>query len=382
MSEERKKIRILQSLDSLGIGGNEVFVMNFFRHIDKKRFQIDFIIYNDSAMDFYDEIIASGSTVYVCKSNNHNRYLDILVKIIKVRKILIKNKYNIIHCHGCSFMGIFRGAIAGHFAWNVKVISHSHNSGILKNTLLDKIARILLKKYLSKIVDLGFACSDIAAKNKYTDEFMKTEKFSIINNSIDINKFLFNKDIRKEMRNKYKINDEIIIGNIGRLEEQKNQKFLLKIFLEIKKRSIPAKLIIVGDGVLNDNLHKYAFENGIENDVIFTGKVSDSNNYYQMMDIFVLTSIYEGFPFVMVEAQVNGLSAVVSSNITKSVNISGDVKFMPLEENEEEWADIILKSKRKWNDNLNCKNIFRNYDLEYQARTLENYYTTLLIDAK
>ena len=381
MNEEIKKIRILQSLDSLKIGGNEVFVMNFFRHIDKKKFQIDFIIYDDSEMEFYDEIITAGSTVYVCKSNNHNRYLDILVKIIKVRKILIKNKYDIIHCHGCSFMGIFRGAIAGHFVGNVKIISHSHNSGILKNTLFDKTARYLLKQYLSKIVDLGFACSDIAAKNKYTDEFMKTEKFSIINNSIDINKFLFDIDIRKEMRNKYKINDEVVIGNIGRLEEQKNQKFLLKIFFEIKKRNISAKLIIIGEGVLNDKLQKYAAENGIENDVIFTGNVSNSNNYYQMMDIFVLTSIYEGFPFVMVEAQVNGLSAVVSSNITKSVNISGDVKFMALEENEEKWADIILKSKRKCNDNLDYKKSFRNYDLEYQVRTLENFYTRLLTDA-
>lgn len=275
-------------------------------------------------------------------------------------------------------MGIFRGVIAAYHINNIKIISHSHNSGIQKNNFVDNLLRNLLKKFLCSVVDLGFACSDIAAESKYTAAFMKTSKFAIINNSIDIDKFLFNKDIREKMRSKFEIKDEIVIGNIGRLEEQKNQIFLLRIFAEIKKRNISAKLIIIGDGCLYNDLKEYTVKNKIENDVIFTGKVLDSNNYYQMMDVFVLTSIYEGFPFVMVEAQANGLPAVVSNTISKTVNISGDVEFICLDKNEKEWADVILEKKRKYYENDVYKHICREYDLKYKVKSLEKYYEELI----
>lgn len=372
-----KKIRVLQSVGSLGMGGNEIFVMNFYRHINKEKFQVDFVIYDDSKMHFYDEIISMGGKVHICKSKIKNKYLSALIQILKVKNIIIKNNYDIIHCHSCSFIGIFRGAIAGKLASNVKIISHSHNPGMPKNTAMDTFIRDRFKKYLSNIVNLGFACSMNAAESKYTDKFMKSKKFEIINNAIDINKFLFNIDIRKQMREEYEIRDELVIGNIGRLEEQKNQKFLLDVFAEIKKRDIPSKLIIIGEGSLRDYLEKYAIEKQIQNDVIFVGQVSESSNYYNMMDVFVMTSIYEGFPFVMVEAQVNGLPSVISSNITRSVNISENVKFISLEESCEKWVDSILGSSRKFYD-FNCeKNTFQDYDLEYQTNQLEKRYISL-----
>lgn len=373
-----KKIRILQSVGTLGIGGNEIFVMNFFRNIDKEKFEVDFVIYDDSKMDFYEEIISSGSKIYICKTNIKNKYLDTLFKIIKVKRILTKNKYDIIHCHSCSFIGIFRGAIAGTLTKGIKVISHSHNPGMPKNNLIDNFIRKIFKKYLSKIVDIGFACSDIAAESKYTNQLIESNKFAIINNAIDINKFLYNIDVRKNMRSKYNINNEFIIGTIGRLEEQKNHKFLLKVFSEIRKQKSSVKLIIVGEGSLHNELKNYAIDNGFEKDVIFVGKVSESNIYYQMMDVFVLTSLYEGFPFVMVEAQANGLPIVISSIITKSVDISGNVKFVSLENSEKEWADIILNSSNTRCTIEDCKDNCKEYNLEYQSKLLEKYYIDLL----
>ena len=128
----------------------------------------------------------------------------------------------------------------------------------------------------------------------------------------------------------------------------------------------------------DNDLKEYTVKNKIENDVIFTGKVLDSNNYYQMMDVFVLTSIYEGFPFVMVEAQANGLPAVVSNTISKTVNISGDVEFICLDKNEKEWADVILEKKRKYYENDVYKHICREYDLKYKVKSLEKYYEELI----
>lgn len=372
-----KKIRILQSVGSLGMGGNEIFVMNLFRNIDKDRFQVDFVIYDDSRMDFYDEIINGGSKVYICKSKIHNQYLKTISNIINVRRILKENKYDVIHCHSCSFLGIFRGAIAGSLVKNIKVISHSHNPGMPKNNILDNFIRRVFKKYLSRITDLGFACSDGAAESKYTKKFIKSSKFKIINNAIDIDRYLYNTKDRKMMRKKYGIEDKFVIGNIGRLEQQKNHEFLLKVFYEIRKKRKDSKLIIVGEGKLEDKLKKYVAKNNMESDVIFIGKVKDSSKYYQMMDVFVMTSIYEGFPFVMVESQVNGLPAVLSSVITQDVNISGNVKFLDLDSDLKVWADEILDTFRDERDITFYKNACKEYDLAYQANLLEDYYKKL-----
>lgn len=373
-----EKIRIIQSVGTLGVGGNEIFVMNFFRHIDKKKFQVDFVIYDDSRMDFYDEVISAGSKVYICKSNAKNKYLNTLIKILKTKKILKNNKYDIIHCHSCSFLGLFRGCVAGHFTKNIKVISHSHNPGMPTNKFVDTFIRKVFKYYLSKIIDLGFACSDIAGESKYTEKFIESKKFAIINNAIDVNKFLFDKGIRKQMRDKYDIDNEFVIGNIGRMEFQKNQEFLLKVFAEVKRINTTAKLLIIGEGSLKNELMEYAINEKIDKDVMFIGKVDDCEKYYNMMDVFVLTSRYEGFPFVMVESQVNGLPAIVSSVITKSVDIFKNVEFVSLEKNEKKWAERILNSKKRIDYSNNYKSKCKSYDLKYQTRELEKFYVELL----
>jgi len=71
------KIKVLQSVNSLGMGGNVIFVMNFFRHIDKEKFQVDFLIYDDTKMDFYDEVKATGSQVFVIKNKHKNKLLQL-----------------------------------------------------------------------------------------------------------------------------------------------------------------------------------------------------------------------------------------------------------------------------------------------------------------
>lgn len=373
-----EKIRIIQAVGSLGVGGNEVFVMNLFRNIDKEKFQIDFVIYDDSRMDFYEEIINSGSKVYICKTNISNKYLKTLIEVIKTRKVLKRKKYDIIHCHSCSFFGIFSAAIAGRFTKNIKVISHSHNPGIPKNNFIDTFTRNVFKRYLSRIVDRGLACSDLAAESKYTDKLIKSDNFKMINNAIDIKKFVFDENIRKEMRDKYKIKDEFVIGNIGRLELQKNQQFLLEVFGKVKKKNDLAKLIIIGEGTLESKLKEYCIKEGIEKDVIFTGKVNDCEKYYNMMDVFVLTSKYEGFPFVMVESQINRLPGVVSSSITKSVDILGNVNFISLEQSSDYWAEVILNSKERIACSDKYKIKCKEYDLGYQIKEIEKIYVDLL----
>lgn len=371
------KIKVLQSVSSLGVGGNVTFVMNFFRKIDKEKFQIDFLIYDDSKMDYYDEVKSAGSNIFVVKRKYKNKTFNLFSQMWQVRKILKNENYDIIHCHSCSFFGIFKGAIPGYFNSKVKVISHSHNPGMPKNTLLDNIARSISKKFLSHIVDMGFSCSDYAGESKYTDEFMKSDKYKIIHNAIHVENYVYNNSFRETIRNSYNIGDRVLIGNVGRLAKQKNQSFLLDIFAKIKQINKDTMLIIIGGGELEKQLKDKAVNLGIIDSVIFTGSVNDVNKYYSAMDVFVMPSLYEGLPFTAIEAQVNGLKCVISDKVTKMTDASGETKFISLEDSIDKWSDTILKSAESRISSEKVSNVTANYNIYTEVKKLEELYTEI-----
>lgn len=369
-----RKIKVLQSVNSLGVGGNVIFVMNFFRKIDKEKFQIDFLIYDDSKMDYYDEVKSAGSNVFIVKRKYKNRLFNLFSQMWQVRRILKKENYDIIHCHSCSFFGIFKGAIPGYFNSKVKVISHSHNPGMPKNTLLDNIVRGISKKFLSHIVDMGFSCSDYAGESKYTDKFMKSDRYKIIHNAIHVENYVYNNSFREIIRNSYNIGDRVLIGNVGRLANQKNQSFLLDIFAKIKQINKDTMLIIIGGGELEKQLKNKAVNLGVIDSVIFTGSVNDANKYYSAMDVFVMPSLYEGLPFTAIEAQVNGLKCVISDKVTKMTDASGETIFISLDDSMDKWSDIVLKSAESRISSEKVSDVIANYNICIEAKRMEELY--------
>ena len=320
--EKDNRIKILQSVSSLGVGGNELFVMNLFREIDKSKFQVDFLIYDDR-LDFEEEVKQSGSKVYMCPNVQGNKIVCLLKQMKYVYKLLKENHYDVIHCNGCSFVNILRAAIPAKFIKNTKVISHAHSVGKVDKNTFDEIIRTILKVVLSKVVDVGFACSDLAGQSKYTKKFLASDRYKIINNAIEIEKYSFNEKNRNEVRQRWGLENKIVFGNVGRLAKEKNQAFLLEILKSLLENNQDVALLIIGGGVLEAELKEKAKKLGVENAVVFTGAVNDTEKYYSAMDVYVMTSFYEGLPFTVIEAQVNGLKCVLSDVITKMANVSG-----------------------------------------------------------
>ncbi len=370
-----KKIRVLQAVGSLGIGGNELFVMNFFRHINNDRFQVDFVIYDDARMDFYDEVIASGAKVFVCKSEKKNKLLRCMSEAKQTYRLLKKENYDVLHCHNCSFLGIMRGVVPGKLVLGTKVIAHAHSVGTPKNTFVDNLLRKILKLILSHFVDYGFACSDVAGASKYTEKFMKSNQYAIINNAVDATKFVFDVKTRNRVREALGVGGETVIGTVGRLSAEKNHRFLLKVFSEIQKVHSEMKLLIVGGGELDDELKKLACELQIDSNVIFTGMVDNPQDYYSAMDVFVMTSLYEGFPFTVIEAQINGLKCVLADTITRETNVSGDVEFLSLDENVDRWAERILEQAQSRSDAWKTEIAIRQYDVNLEVAKLADKYS-------
>ena len=180
------------------------------------------------------------------------------------------------------------------------------------------------------------------------------------------------------MRKKLKIEDKcFFIGNVGRIKTQKNQKFLIDVFNLVSKR-INSKLLIIGEGELKNDLEKHIKELNLEDKVIIHTPVSNVEDYYQAMDMFVLPSLYEGLGIVNIEAQACGLRTIVSDRVPEIAKISELLSFIKLSDSEQIWAnEIINKSdyKREIQNSI-LKN--SGYDIDFESKKLIDIYRNLI----
>lgn len=341
------KIRVLQIGMHDQIGGIENILMNYFRRINKNKFQFDFIIPYPSGGYFDEEIKEKGGNVYYFSFKNDKN----IFKFIKQLNSFFKeNHYDIVHCSD-SALGFIYMFIAKKNGVKIR-IAHSHSSNV------EKGIKGFIKKILFKIYIL-FSNKNIACSKKAGDFMFKKKKYEIISNSIDYSKFCFNLQNRIEIRNSLNLNkNDILIGHVGRYSVEKNQVMLLKL---MKKLPPNYKLILIGEGPDKEIYKDYIKDNFLQDKVILKEPVKDVYKYYNSFDVFCLPSLFEGLPIVGVEAQVNGLKCLFSDEVTTECICNPNSKFLSLV-NEEEWIEEILNVSERTNDIDNKFNITRAVD--------------------
>lgn len=276
-----KKIKILYvNGNIMKRGGIESYMMNYYRHFDHNKIQIDFVVLGFQKGAYDDEIESLGGKIYNIpqKSKNYLGYLKGL------NKIFVTGEYRIVHSHlDAMSMTVLKQAKK----FNVPIrIAHSHNTQHLTRNLIKLLinerAREKIKNYATHL----FACSEPAGIWLYGNKAFEEGRVSIIKNAIDIDKFTFNKEKRKELRKEFELcEDDFVIGHVGRFEYQKNHKFLLETFAGVVKLIPNAKLILVGDGDLREKIENKIFKLNIQNNVILSGTREDVNNLYNLFDV-------------------------------------------------------------------------------------------------
>lgn len=342
----------------LGLGktsGIDKYLLNFAKKIENKNIQIDFLTrYYDK--EFKEELNKMGYNVYVVSRNRH------FIKQYKEMKNILKNNYDVAYFNISETYNCI-GLIAAKKAKVKKIISHSHNSDIASNNKIIKKIKVFLnylfKPVVSNCANNYLACSDLAAKWLYTKQIYKNEKYNIIYNSIDFNKFCFKPKIRKDIRRKLNIDDNYVLGFVGRFNYQKNTKFLVDVLFETLKQKNNTILLCIGDGEELERFKNYAKEKNVYDKVVFAGSVNNVYDYYQAFDVFILPSLYEGLPIVGVEAQINGCPSIFSDRITKHVLI-GKNSYREKINDAKAWADRIISIKDRNNILLD---VAKNYDL-------------------
>ena len=369
---QEKPIRVAHIIGKWLGGGVESVVMNYYRYIDRDKIQFDFICDEDSTNIPYEEIEKMGGKVILIPP-----YQKIIRYHKKLKQVLKDGNYKIVHSHinALSVFSLFAAKCAG-----VPVrIAHSHSTSNKKEWKKNIIKNIL--RPFSKVFATDYmCCSELAGRWLFgTKEFDKGNVY-ILNNAIDLDKFKYDENVRKEVRKELDIDDDtLVIGHVGRFVEQKNHTFLIDIFNEVQKENKDSILLLVGQGPLEDIIKQKVRRLGLENKVMFLGQRNDVNRLYQAMDVFVLPSLYEGLPVVGVEAQASGLKCIFSNKITQEIKLIFDTELISLEDNVMIWSKVILTKSDKRKSKIDTiKNSKFNINLE--AKRLEDKYSVMLGD--
>ena len=202
--------------------------------------------------------------------------------------------------------------------------------------------------------------------------------FEVINNAVDVDKFKYCGQSREAIRKELGLSKEAyLIGNVGRFEVAKNHTFIIDVFKNIHDVKPSAVLLLVGEGSLFEEMKEKVMLLGLTEFVYFLGLRSDVERIYSAMDLFFLPSLFEGLPFVLVEAQCSGVNCLVSDAVTKEAFITDLVTSMKLEDDIKEWVSAVDHLSTIQKDRSQYAEVIRqkHYDIGYTAAKLTEIYT-------
>lgn len=361
----KEPIRVLQILGIVANGGVEAVIMNYYRHIDKTKIQFDFVVHNDADKNYIREAEKLGAQIYKVIPYNKN----IFKFIFNIYQIIKEHHYQIVHCNMNALSGF---ALFAAYLANAKIrILHNHTTDNKEEKLRSLIKRIL-RPFAKLFANQYWACSNLAAEWMYGKKAVEENKVTIINNAIDLDKFKFDREKREKIIKELGLENCFVIGHVGRFMKQKNHEFLIDIFNEIIKRKENARLLLIGDGKLRPQIEEKVKTLKIADKVIFLGNRNDVADLYNAMDVFVLPSLYEGLPVVGVEVQANELPFICSTDVTKEILLTDNIKLLSLQQPLKDWCNGIENAKRK-ETNMNNE-LFKKFDIKQESKKLGELY--------
>lgn len=362
-------VRVAVVVGKFNSGGKKSLVMEYFRHIDRSKFQFDFICDADSVALPADEIQALGGRVFIIPP-----YQKIFSNMFAMYKICRKNNYKIMHAYN-STMNIFPMFVAWLSGIPVRIsesISMAHK-GEWKTVL-----KIILKPMSKWFANCYMACGSDCGRWQFGEKTFCAGKVDVFKSVIDTGKNDYDAELRVKTRNSYGWENKVVVGHIARFTEQKNSVRVIEVFAAIAKKENNAIMCLIGDGPLRNAMFKRAEELGISDKIVYLGRREDIQQFYNAMDGFILPSLYEGLPIVGLEAMCSGLPVIFSSEITKELCVPNLSYFVELSQSNSKWANIVLLAiKRNWHNRSSHKENLKKmgFDVVYETERLEDYYS-------
>ena len=357
-------------------GGIGTFLKNMVSASSNVSFHYDFLLNsNDETGEFDNYVEQFGSKVYTMPELS-------LSNIFKYRKKLTEfyniNEYDIIHIHSPNI--VLFNLLNIKKNKNAKIVVHSHSSQ-LSDTFYKSIRNFFLNLPL-KIIN----CERIACGEKAGKFLFGKKDFSIVYNGINVEKYKFNSSSREEVRNELKINEKIIIGHVGNYFKVKNHGFIVELARSLKEKHPDILFLFVGDGDEKVEIERKIIEYGLESQILVLGRRIDIDKLMSAFDIFILPSIFEGFPLVGLEAQASGLECVFSKSITTEIDLTQRNKFLNLD--VDVWNQYISNQieKKNYSDNdyltnrIKLNHYVHQADYKNMTIEIEKIYVSLMLE--
>ena len=336
-----KKIKVLIIAGAMDVGGIENQLMHLLRNADKEKFQIDFTSTMENPY-YRMEIESLGGQVHVIPRMNKKNPSPYGCAL---KQIMENEHYDIVHSHELFHSGIvlWLAAQAGVPARFV----HAHNwddgdgsgrkRGVVR-TVYNTVMRRMIRKYST----CQIACSTLAGKFLYGEDILEKPTYHLVFNSVDTQKYLDHYD--QPESGEFCEDGWINVLQVGRFTEIKNQLFTAQIAHELKKRGKKIRILCAGNsGNEYESKVTAAIEEiGIQEHMQLLGIRSDIDVLMRKSSAFLLPSLYEGMPLVLIEAQASGLPCVVADTFSREVDFEiGKVNWMQLDDGVAAWADAI-----------------------------------------
>lgn len=354
-----KKVLVINTI-GLNYEGITSVIYNYCNALDKKDIEISFIGHENMNPVLKEQFESIGEVLITPKrKSNIKGYIKSLDKILK-------SKYDVVHIHGNSGTMAIETILAKiHGVKNIIIHGHSTKCN---HPIINKVLTPIMK--ISS--DYYIGCSNAAGSWLYGKS-----PYIVLNNAIDINKYVYNDTIRKECRKELGVMNEFIIGHIGHFTETKNHTFIIDIFEKVYQQLPTAKLLLVSDGPKLEEIKEKVSQLGLDNRVIFTGRRNDAYRLYQAMDLFLFPSLWEGLGMVTIEAQTASLPVLASDTISQETNCTNRIFYKSLDEKAGNWAKEIINIKNKEfsRKNLLVDNIRQHgFDINKEAEKLREIY--------
>ncbi|RPI17931.1 MAG: glycosyltransferase family 1 protein [Ignavibacteriae bacterium] len=369
------KIKVLEIIDGGFLGGGQTNILSIIKGLDKEKY--DVAVAAEGGGKFEKAVKESCIKFYPIKMpkvlrQRHFRHLEHLYDI---------KRFDIVHSHG-GVAGFYGRLLKKHHR-ELKSVHTIHGIHYINNRFWIKNISKTIEQYLVQFTDMTICVSLTDMKVAFENRIADSAKTVVIQNGINIPDYKYEGKNQKLMNELGLNENNFIIGNISRFDIQKNQKLLIQAAYYLSRNCPEMKFVLVGDGKCFKEMKEYAMEANLKDVVIFTGEREDKKDFYSIFDIFILPSLWEGLPYVLLEAMASRLP-VICSNIPNHLEIvkNNYSAFLvnPFEMDELFQRVSVLYHNKDIRDKLaaNAYEAVLQYDEKDMVRKIEKIYEEVL----
>ena len=323
MSDRAIRLLLVNTVPTVR-NGQTMFLLKYLRAMDLSDMAVGYVARNEVPAELRAQLTALGVRIYELPMRNRKplAYLKRLTAIIRAER------YNIVHANGNSATLFWEMLAARRCGVPVR-IAHSHNT-----FCVHRAVHRMLYWPMQWLTNYPMACGTAAGRWLFG-----RRRFEVVPIASDPETYRYRPETRAAMRGRMGLEGRIAVGCVAGFAPQKNHAFLLRAFAEAHRRNEALHLVLIGDGKLRDEIEAQIRELALSDCVTLTGEVPDVPDRLQAMDAMALPSLFEGFPNVLVEWQLAGLPALVSDAVTRECDLTGLLRYLPLD--EEAWAEAL-----------------------------------------